>query len=768
MPLLRPTPPANKPMAQTFFKRIKRIDIGLAVLLLGLSLFNGIYFKRSITTVHDTYANFQNFYIFYNQYFYNHDLAHWYPYGTMGLQADYQQIISLTPASYLTGLVGGILRVRDVLLLFKLALYVDQIMLLLGIYLLSRHIFQNRSTAYLVSLAVVGSSVWYAQVWFNFRIYYLLPLVLYFLVSFFSDHKPKHFWLAGITAVAWGIGNVPYFLPLWGMILLIVVVFLTLKNPKAWRTLISASTANVVGCATLILLAGAYLYFTLHALNHTALRAPGRDPATGEVTLEIFRTYGGTANLLTVFQSSLTGWPLELPWGSTADNSVYIGLLPFLLFGWALFKEKDRFFRGTASSTLCLIWLSVGGLFTTALYYVPLMRNYRHVGLVYGLVKILIAIAAGFGLDRILVQRDKNPPGQLLLMITFAFVIESLFAAPGFISGIMDLDEQAVWHGIFQARLLVYLALIVLTLAFKKHLQIALTLALLFDLLTFQLLVYYIKNPQVPDPYQYLLDTVQVSEIQYQELRRPRPSIPSDAERKQDALDLTEQPGAMAIYWETYDFAQFDPCSTKYRADFWSLWVDRLETLRTDQPVTFSNVTGCNLPKLRLVPNATIHESTEEAESILKTMPISEQGSMVVIRPINKSVKPAEAEQLVEPSGSVAVSKFTLNQVIVNADVTTEGGAWLVYADAYHPGWKATVNGEKAPIEEANLAFKGVWLPEGQNLVIFEFRNGLNYYLSYLIALTGVACTLFGLGLFFSQLLGFHKETAPLKGAQVS
>jgi hypothetical protein len=738
----------------------KRIDLGFTALLLGLTLLNYVHFTRSITTIHDTYANLQNFYIFYNHFFYEHDLAHWFPYGTMGLQSDYQQIVSLTPANYLIGLVGGIFRVRDVLLLFKLAVYVDQIMLLLGIYLLSRRIFKKRSTAYLVSLVVVGSSVWYAQIWFNFRIYYLLPLVLYFLVSFFSDNEPNYFWLAGITGVVWGFGNVPYFLPLWGMTLLIIVFFLTLKNPKAWRTLTSNSKTNILGLATFVLIAGAYLYFTLHALEHTVLRAPGRAPVTGEVTLEIFRTYGGTANLLVTLQSFLAGWPLELPWGSTADNSVYIGLLPFLLFGWALFKAKDRVFVGISSAILFLIWLSVGGLFTAALYYVPLMRNYRHVGLVYGLVKLLIAIAAGFGMDHLLALRGRTFPRPLLLVAILALVIESLFSAPGFISGIMETSEQSVWQGIFQARLVVYLLLIGFSLISSLPLPAAIAIALLFDLTTYQLLIYHIKIPQIPETHQRLLDSFQVSELQYQEQRSSRHSLPPN-ERTQLAIDLTEQPGAMAIYWETYDFAQFDPCITQYRADFWSTWVDRLAFLQTGLPDIYNNVTGCHRPKLRLVPNALFTESVEEARNALRSLSPADLDQVVVIHSIQEAVQPTTPTNPKETSGAWSVSKFTLDEIVVSVNVTAEGGAWLVYSDAYHPGWKATVNGEKAPVEEANLAFKGIQLSEGHNLVQLKFNHGLSYALSYLIAILGVVFSLYVLGLVVSLIIGINKRTSP-------
>ena len=53
---------------------------------------------------------------------------------------------------------------------------------------------------------------------------------------------------------------------------------------------------------------------------------------------------------------------------------------------------------------------------------------------------------------------------------------------------------------------------------------------------------------------------------------------------------------------------------------------------------------------------------------------------------------------------------------------------FLVVADAWHPFWKAKINGETLPVIKANDIFKGVRLPPGQGTVTMYFDTS-PYYL---------------------------------------
>jgi hypothetical protein len=49
-------------------------------------------------------------------------------------------------------------------------------------------------------------------------------------------------------------------------------------------------------------------------------------------------------------------------------------------------------------------------------------------------------------------------------------------------------------------------------------------------------------------------------------------------------------------------------------------------------------------------------------------------------------------------------------------------GGFLVVSDAFHPGWRARVDGKEAPLHRANYVMRAVELPPGKHRIEFEFK----------------------------------------------
>jgi uncharacterized membrane protein YfhO len=59
--------------------------------------------------------------------------------------------------------------------------------------------------------------------------------------------------------------------------------------------------------------------------------------------------------------------------------------------------------------------------------------------------------------------------------------------------------------------------------------------------------------------------------------------------------------------------------------------------------------------------------------------------------------------------------------------VTAKQPAFLASSEPNYPGWKATIDGQPAPILDTNAAFRGVNIPAGQHRVQFVFAPMLFY-----------------------------------------
>jgi hypothetical protein len=73
-------------------------------------------------------------------------------------------------------------------------------------------------------------------------------------------------------------------------------------------------------------------------------------------------------------------------------------------------------------------------------------------------------------------------------------------------------------------------------------------------------------------------------------------------------------------------------------------------------------------------------------------------------------------------------------RVLVRAELDAPG--YLFLADAYYPGWEATVDGQPAPIHRANLYFRAVAVPPGSHEVEFHYQPAS---VTFGLALTAVS-----------------------------
>lgn len=101
-----------------------------------------------------------------------------------------------------------------------------------------------------------------------------------------------------------------------------------------------------------------------------------------------------------------------------------------------------------------------------------------------------------------------------------------------------------------------------------------------------------------------------------------------------------------------------------------------------------------------------------------------------------------------DSSANITLASYHPEKLVYNSNNSEEGFA--VFSEIYYnKGWKATINGEPANIENVNFVLRGLELPKGQNEIVFEFKPQ-SYALSRAIMLGGnaVLYLLLGVSLF--------------------
>ncbi len=101
------------------------------------------------------------------------------------------------------------------------------------------------------------------------------------------------------------------------------------------------------------------------------------------------------------------------------------------------------------------------------------------------------------------------------------------------------------------------------------------------------------------------------------------------------------------------------------------------------------------------------------------------------ITPIAEKNHPKTYQLITENSQQFQVLKFNPNAIKVKTHFDTQ--KFLVYNDNFHKDWKAFLNGKETPLWQANIAFKGVWLPAGENTVTFRYGTWWHYSLNYFL-----------------------------------
>ena len=719
----------------------------------------------------DTLLSFEEFYSFYNEFYFHGFLPQWFPnQATFGLPANLPYMEFMSVGCNISFLIGKIFSIKSTLLLFKLSVLMDQLVLLIGMFLLSRLLFKRRITVFIVCLSVLASICWGGFIEFQLYLFYLIPLIIYFFIKSFESKDIRFFWMGVLALICNVAGTTPYFFAIKFFLVSLVVILSFIKYKPDWSFFKFNRINLVLISISFLLLISFYCQF---AELRDFIDLTRRESMGGRNSLSVFLTYGADwGHWLDFINILISGGSVWL----------YLGILPFFFIVYSLCCVRSKeyftfFFVGAA-----MFWVVCGGLFAAACYYYPLMSYFRHLGYSWGSYKIFFSLCAGYGLERFFDSSSKDRLKYACMsFLLIVFLCDSTGITQNWL--IPALANDSAWHqfwGNFQykttyfrvgtqvigfgALLVILFAQILLE---RCHLEKKLLYSILEKSIYFIFIacvVLDIRSYQdvmrcVPPKAEKNFETVLklfpvVNTLQFNEYKETRYNNPGTEYEK---MSINLEDDGRGTNDEKYNVAQFSTCEKgisrlfpKEVNDLWALQ-DKIS------PNDFNFIIGCGYPKLRLLQGVKLARNETEAESILKNH--FDASRYVVIEdklalPTKMHVEPLPSSDL----GEIKVTGFNLSTLSLNVDVTAPGGSWLVYADAYHKNWGAKVDGKSTKIERANIAFKGIFLQQGKHHIDWHYGGLLNTATFNFMALTELCFSVYLVYIIFFVLLGFKSK----------
>ncbi len=756
---------------------------------------------------HDAFYSFPILYYFYNNIVASGEVPQWIPYLTHGTTSTWFQVINGTTGILHTALfpIAGFLKNVNFLTIFYSGIFVDRMLLLTGTWLLGTKFFKSSYTRFFVCSCVMGSTVWMMQLYFNFYFFFSLPLILYFFHEFLKKAQWRFLFAAINLFLIQIIGNVAYFIPVLSLAIFLYCLLYCLLNvdelASLWSRLKWGKGFWICLIYTLIALA-AMEFFLLCAKDPRFVNL--RDGATqgGQIALDAFLTYAGNMDFLK-WQELFAGV------SPATDYTLFIGFvsLPLFLMGFLYqFNRKNVHFT---IITLILLCFSMATVVSTLFYYIwPLMKYYRHLALVTPLIKIFLCFIVGFGFEDVFIDYratwQKNRFSRyvmiLFLVVLVAAVKEvAFFAADSKQAGVWVLNfigkylphVEKVLHPDFltsrlgdsaiQLLVVVIFFAVILLLDWKRYQKYVLLFVLVFhvnDIYGYYFLELNLRTlPVTAQEYQ----SFHFTKVEYPkrrsaffDLKNPRESI----------LNRTVLDGV--LYWTIYPFILEDQLQTRYCTEHWqksfdhfmrSYWGQKLNDQQTplkgyvgkrilvpQQPALFK-IAGVSEDKIQFFSNAFLINDEQEIANL-----ISDPAYTGDILFLSDLVKTADQRvSLVAWDKSLPLStdfrlsvpydvtRFDANHVELTVNNPRPDPVWLFYSDVWHPGWRAEINGKSAKVFQADLAYKAVNLPPGNNQVHFFFKSGLVSWLTFFWGLNcwlwvGIIFYLIGKILFGSRM----------------
>ena len=474
---------------------------GCVALLFSL-IYPVLICQNRLPVCHDTFQYLQLQYIYFNEIVQNHSLALWFPFVNQGFVGNYYFTPQLTLLSPVFYFLGMFIDKINYLYLFYFAMWFEELFFLLGVVLLSSLYYKNAKTILFVSVTLAGTAIWYPQIWWNFHLYYFIPIVLYSIHKCFITRLFRYLILAILFFSLAVYGNFVYCSVFVSFVLLVYILFIIPIYFSETRAFFRKNTRLGYVLVLLIFTTIMFLsfFYIKYADSEITYRLGTRE-ISGENNLETFLTYGGSIGLgkfKEIFRR----------YDKTIDINLFAGFfLPaFALISLTRCRRKLSYVVGAAA--LVVFFFSSGIFVSHAFYYLyPLGKVFRHIGLTATVFKLFIVFYAGFGFEIFIESLSDvkkacfTKPIIIITLICTAIMAYAQIFKPHITMNILDLTSKT--EAVFFLLPPYVILLLIFLLFWLKHKSVIgregfINLILLLMILDFSLYKYSLVNNRMP------------------------------------------------------------------------------------------------------------------------------------------------------------------------------------------------------------------------------------------------------------------------------
>jgi hypothetical protein len=740
----------------TFFRRCP-----VSIVLIPLTLFFAVLVNAHYMPIHDTLSHYMRIYAFLNHFAVTGKLPLWFPYLDWGTPTASHFLISMSSSLLFLAPWLKIFPHWNALAICFASFFIDNVILLAGVYGLSKLVFKKTTTALFVSFLIVGPVVEMEQCFFSFYIFYNIPICMYFLLKGIEE-KQKKLILAGFTIFLITGCYCIYTFLLQGVCL--GLFFLACL----WERGVHLKKFQLFSWSRYDLLMGFFLILglvapliLLHFSTHLQFTTGGR-LADGSTLYTTFLYYGWAPDYS--YFSGLIGGD-SFPRNVISYGGIFI--FPFAVLALIFAPSRKQVPFLIVAAFLFLLWAGPESFVAPIMYHVPGFSMYRQLGMVTPVLKVFLVFVAGFGFDRWATDIRVALWGRRLLDLSLFLLVILGIAHYSPLYAERDLSVRGILVEVIYLCGGILLASSILNPRIRRIAPALLVVLVAIDVFSFRSYMYHARLVQIPE---FLYQDFAERPIEFYRSRvinyfdAPHFSDLSsfsffrysDRDKFQKCLEtgtgcpMNRGADAFGAYSnEMEPFLGFDPCHSVIRSDLVLPHVVDVQKkfglpIGLKQPITalpilnsgFRKLAACDSDKFQIADEAKGFKNDAEALDFLGSSAF--KGQLLVE---GENSQKSLGDYSVNAGEKFKIQNYDYNSLRGQLNLPDDGKSrWLFISEAWDSHWKARINGIVSPLLRANVAFRALKVPPGRSSIEFEYEDPITTFLFYGLWLLSFGC----------------------------